>query len=80
MPRIWYEQGFSFSFYAADGGEPPHVHVSKGGARGKWWIDDAREQWSHGFKVQEKRAIVGIIRANRRHFIQRWNDFFPPLT
>ena len=39
MPTILYEQGFRFSFYAADGHEPPHVHVAKGGAEAKWWLD-----------------------------------------
>ncbi|MFN0134324.1 MAG: DUF4160 domain-containing protein [Phycisphaerales bacterium] len=43
MPTILYEKGFRFAFYSADSGEPPHVHVRKGGGSAKWWLDPLAE-------------------------------------
>jgi hypothetical protein len=78
MPRILYEQGFNFSFYASDGQEPPHVHVFKGGQTAKWWLDPVAEQYSHGFTFKERAAIRRLVLANRLAFVQRWHAFFPP--
>ncbi len=76
MPRIHYEQGFHFSFFAGDGHEPPHVHVRKGGATGKWWIEGGREEGSRGFKNSERAAIARIVRERRRKLLAAWNKFF----
>jgi len=43
VPTILYEQGFRFSFFAADGQEPPHVHVVKGGAEAGWRLGPIAE-------------------------------------
>jgi hypothetical protein len=78
MPRIWYEEGFSFSFYAADGAEPPHVHVRKAEGRAKWWLREVREARSRGFNERDRAAIGRIVRARRREMLERWNEVFPP--
>lgn len=77
VPRVLYEQGFSFSFFAADGGEPAHVHVRGSGGQGKWWLDPLGESWSRGFTGGELRKINTILAHNQGYLLGRWNDFFP---
>jgi hypothetical protein len=76
MPTILYEQGFRFSFYSADRGEPPHVHVAKGGGRAKWWLDPIRAQWSHGFTQADRRRILAIIRGYHGFLLDEWRRYF----
>lgn len=76
MPTILYEQGFRFSFYSADGSEPPHVHVRGASGMGKWWLDPIREARSKGFTQSERSTIEGIIRTNQSYMLGRWNNYF----
>lgn len=76
MPTILYEQGFRFSFFAADRAEPPHVHVRGRSGRGKWWLSPVRMARSRDFKRQEVAAIDRIIRENHVYLLQRWFAFF----
>jgi hypothetical protein len=50
--------------------EPPHVHVRKGGAVAKLWLDPLRWEYSEGFTPGEQRHIVGLAERNR-HFLLR---------
>lgn len=77
MPRILYEQGFSFSFFAGDGHEPPHVHVTKSGHTAKWWLDPIAEANNERFNAADRSRIRSIIRANQRRLLDSWEDFFP---
>jgi hypothetical protein len=49
MPTLLRVEGFRFSFFAGDGVEPPHVHVSKGDAAAKIWLQPIRIAYAHGF-------------------------------
>ncbi len=44
MPTVLRLLGFRFFFYSEEGNEPPHIHVEKGSARGKYWTDPVVEQ------------------------------------
>lgn len=76
MPTIWHEQGFAFGFYASDGGEPPHVHVFKGGGAAKWWLESVSEARSHGFTRADRSKIRRIVAKRRDFFLEAWRDFF----
>lgn len=78
MPTILYEQGFSFSFYAADASEPPHVHVRKERAAAKWWLDPMAEAFSRGFSHADRRKIRRIIRDYQGFLLAEWRRFFSP--
>lgn len=77
MPTIWYEDGFRFSFYAADGGEPAHVHVFKDRGTGKWWLRPIRRAKVRGFTRSEVLAVERVIRERHGYLLERWDDFFP---
>ena len=41
MPTVLRVNGYQFYFYA-QGNEPPHIHVAKGGFDAKFWLSPAR--------------------------------------
>ena len=61
MPTVLRVQGFRFYFYANEGSEPPHVHVDKGGASAKYWLEPIRLAANQGHKPAELKRIGQII-------------------
>ena len=39
MPTILLLEGFRFFFYSNENDEPAHIHVKKGDAEGKIWLE-----------------------------------------
>jgi hypothetical protein len=77
MPTILNTEGFRFYFFSDEGNEPCHVHVKKGGARGKvWLLPELEENYYYGFTEQEKRKIRKIVKDNYEFLIDQWNEYF----
>lgn len=76
MPTVLDEQGFSFSFYAGDGEEPPHIHVHKAGHKAKWWLDPIEEARNQGFNRPDRARIRRIIQEYQGFHLDEWNRFF----
>lgn len=49
MPTLLRWNGYRFFFYAADGDEPPHVHVAKGEHEAKVWLSGCSVAINLGF-------------------------------
>ena len=64
------------SSFAADGAEPPHVHVERDANRAKFWLTPVRLQDSGGFGRVELNRIAKLVDENRERFVEAWNDFF----
>ena len=75
-PLVHLEDGFRFSFWTNENREPPHVHVRKGGAVAKWWLDPLRAAYSHGFNPSQLARIRGILEVNRHEILERWHATF----
>jgi hypothetical protein len=76
MPTILRLLGFRFFFYSNEGNEPPHVHIEKGDAEGKYWLDPVEEDYMDGFtKAEEKRAHE-IVAEHQENFKKDWHDYF----
>ena len=75
-PTLLFEDGFAFSFYANEAGEPPHVHVRKAGAVAKWWLEPLEEAYNHGFNPSQRSRIRAILWRNRQTFLARWHETF----
>jgi uncharacterized protein DUF4160 len=75
-PTIHDEDGFRFWFWSVDRTEPPHVHVGKGGARGKWWLNPIRERENGGFNPSQQRRIRNILVEQHDRMLERWNETF----
>lgn len=76
MPTIDDIGPYKFYFYSADGAEPPHVHVRRGNATSKFWIDPVRLARSRRFRDHELRTIQKLVEGNRDRILEAWNEYF----
>lgn len=57
--------------------QPPHIHVFKGDAAAKWWLNTLDEEYSQGFSPAERTAIRDILWRHRSELLQEWYARFP---
>ena len=76
MPTVLRQDGYRFYFYSHEPGEPPHVHVDKGGASAKVWLEMVVRARNMGYKPRELTAILAIVRANRERMMEAWHGYF----
>ncbi len=76
MPTVFTVAGLRFFFYSNEGTEPPHVHVEKGDAIGKWWLDDRRQDHASGFTKAELRKIRELLVEREEELVNAWNSHF----
>ncbi len=76
MPTLLVVDGFRFHFFSREGTEPPHVHVSKGDANAKLWLQPVRLDFSEGFNPSEIRRIRELTFEHQIEFLQWWNEYF----
>jgi len=57
MPSILVVEGFRFFFYSNENKEPPHIHIVKGDATAKFWLDHIKEAYSNDFSKKELKKI-----------------------
>ena len=74
MPTIFELFGFRFYFASFDH-EPIHVHVRKGDADAKVYVEpEIKVDYNHGFKSQEMRKILNIIISFQDEIIAKWHE------
>ena len=76
MPTVLRSGPFRFFFYAADGVEPPHVHVQRDRKTAKFWLDSVSLAQNDGFSPTELGRLVRLVDDNRMDILNSWNDFF----
>ncbi len=77
MPELLRILGYVFSFYSNENNEPPHVHVEKGGAEAKIWLEpEVKAEYFVGFKKKDKKKIMDIVKENVEHFKKKWHEYF----
>jgi hypothetical protein len=76
VPTILVVEGFRFYFFSREGSEPPHVHVQKGDAEAKFWLQPVRLDFSDGFNPAELRRLRELTFEHQIEFIGRWNEHF----
>jgi len=77
MPTILRINGFRFFFYSNENDEPAHIHIEKGDAEGKVWLEPIMEGvYFRGFTNGEQNEIMDIIKANLKNFIIKWYEHF----
>lgn len=79
MPTVLIANGYRFFFYSNEGNplEPCHIHVRKGAATAKFWIE-SQVSLSESFDMspRELREIMKIIEVNKESIRKSWYDFF----
>jgi hypothetical protein len=77
MPTVLLVNGFRFFFYSNENNEPAHIHVSKGEAEGKIWIEpNVAVAFLDGFNTNEERFIIETVNSNSTKFKNKWHEYF----
>lgn len=54
-----------------------HIHVEKGGAEGKIWLEPVvKVAYMHAFTLKEQKLIMNIVAAKLLTFKDKWNEHF----
>jgi hypothetical protein len=77
MPTVLFINGFRFFFYSNENNEPVHIHVTKGGAEGKIWLEPAiAVAYMFGFTNTEQNEMMKIVSDNQQQFKNKWHEYF----
>lgn len=77
MPTLLLFNGLRFFFYSNENDEPIHVHVTKGDANGKIWLEPSIEiDYLIGFSNSDKKDILEAIQIHSEIFKKKWNEYF----
>ena len=76
MPTVLRQDGYRFHFYSHEPNEPPHVHVDRGGASAKIWLESVAVARNMGYKPRELATIIEIVRARRGMMLEAWHGYF----
>ncbi|HVV93776.1 MAG TPA: DUF4160 domain-containing protein [Hyphomicrobiales bacterium] len=80
MPVVFRDGAFRAFFYSNEGSprEPMHVHVRRGGAEAKLWLEAGQVTVaeSHGFDARTLGDIVRMVAARRAVIEEAWHDHF----
>jgi hypothetical protein len=68
--------GYLFQFYSSDIGEPPHVHVKRGGSVAKIWLAAAEVDYNRGYKGPELNRIVRLTLEHQDELLRMWHEHF----
>jgi hypothetical protein len=76
MPKVLRIDGYRFFFYSDERQEPPHVHVEKGDAVAKVWLQPVRLASAAGFNPGELKRTRELAFEYQVEFVERWNAHF----
>jgi hypothetical protein len=79
MPVIFRYKGFRFFFFSNEGDprEPVHIHVKKGLAAAKFWIDPVVSvAQSRNITAVTLAELARVIEARKSLIERRWYEYF----
>ena len=76
MPTVLRIGPFRFYFYSHEPNEPPHVHVDRGEATIKIWLDPVEVAKSRGFRAHEIGGILALVDEHRSSLLEAWHEYF----
>lgn len=76
MPTVLRIGPFRFYFFSHEPNEPPHIHVDRGEATMKVWLDPVEAARSRGFRAHEINDVVGMVEQHRARLLEAWHDYF----
>ena len=76
MPTVLRIGGCRFYFYSHEPNEPPHVHIDRGDATIKVWLDTLEVAKNRGFRAHEIGGIVVMVEVNRALLLEAWHEYF----
>ncbi len=76
MPTVVRTQGFRLYFWSREPNEPPHVHVDRGGASAKVWLQPVALASNAGYPARELGVILRLVRERQPELLEAWHEFF----
>ncbi|MDA3798195.1 MAG: DUF4160 domain-containing protein [Kiritimatiellae bacterium] len=79
MPVVFRHNGYRFFFYSNEGipREPLHIHVRKGDALAKFWLEPMPEiADSYKLSAQELHELLDIAIQHKKEIARYWNEYF----
>lgn len=76
MPTVLRIAGFRVYFYSHEPNEPPHVHIDRGGASAKIWLDPVGLASNAGFSARELAEVLRLARTHQDRLLEAWHEFF----
>lgn len=79
MPVVFRYKGFRFFFFSNEGNprEPVHIHVRKGEAVAKFWLEpEISVAESYALTSSELRELMRIAEKNKKIIERYWNEHF----
>ncbi len=77
MPTVLLINGLRFFFYSNENNEPAHVHVTKGNANVKIWLEPFLDiAYTHNFTNAEQKKISEIVNSNCDLLKKKWYENF----
>jgi hypothetical protein len=76
MPTVLRIEGYRFYFYSHEGTEPPHMHIDRGGASAKVWLEPVFLASNAGYPARELGSILRLARRHRQQLLEEWHGFF----
>ncbi len=79
MPVVFRHKGYRFFFYSNEGDprEPLHIHVRRGDAVAKFWLEPVPEvAESHGMAAHELGELLDIAVEHTPQIKRYWNEYF----
>ncbi len=76
MPTVLRIGPFRFYFFSHEPNEPPHIHVDRGAASIKVWLEPVEAARNHGFRAHEIGGILAMVEEHRKQLLEAWHEYF----
>lgn len=76
MPTVLRVGAYRFYCYSHEPNEPPHIHVDRGEATIKVWLETIAVAKSRGFRSHEINGIVAMVEEHHAHLLEAWHEYF----
>jgi hypothetical protein len=76
MPTVLRIGALRFYFFSHEPNEPPHVHIDKGPASLKVWLEPVEVARNRGFRAHEIGGIVAMVDEHRDRLLEAWHEYF----
>ena len=76
MPTVMRIGPFRFYFDSHEPNELPHIHVDRGEATIKLWLEPVEVAKSRGFRAHEIGGIVVLVEEHRARLVEAWHEYF----
>lgn len=73
MPTVFPSlRGYRFFFFSVDRGEPMHIHIAKGRAYAKYWMQPLTLARSRNFRGHELNELAKLVDEHREEIERKW--------